>query len=64
MRVNGTEMPLGGNHTLKGFIEGEGYDAGRIAVEKNGEIIPRSRYETEILSENDSLEIITFVGGG
>jgi len=36
----------------------------RVAVEKNGEIVPRSRYEELPLVSGDRLEIIAAVGGG
>ncbi len=36
----------------------------RIAVERNGEIVPRSRFEQEQLSDGDKLEIVVAVGGG
>jgi sulfur carrier protein len=36
----------------------------RIAVEKNGEIVPRSRYATTRLASGDRLEIVVAVGGG
>ncbi|MBT0742369.1 sulfur carrier protein ThiS [Campylobacter lari] len=35
-----------------------------IALELNGEIIPRNKFENLILKENDKAEIVTFVGGG
>ncbi|MBT0824861.1 sulfur carrier protein ThiS [Campylobacter lari] len=35
-----------------------------IALELNGEIIPRDKFEILILKENDKVEIVTFVGGG
>ena len=64
MRVNGEEMLLGGACTLSEFLEREGYCTGRIAVELNGAVVPKSCYDTQILSEDDRLEIVTFVGGG
>ena len=64
MRVNGAEVSLDGVCTLKAFLEREGYVIDRIAVEKNGEIIPKALYETEPLTESDRLEIVSFVGGG
>ena len=64
MRVNGEEKILGGECTLKAFLEREGYAADRVAVEKNGGIIPKIRFENELLCENDRLEIVAFVGGG
>ena len=36
----------------------------RIAVEKNGEIVPRSRYADTPLAAGDRLEIVGAVGGG
>ena len=36
----------------------------RVAVEKNGEIVPKSRYEESRLAAGDRLEIIAAVGGG
>jgi sulfur carrier protein len=36
----------------------------RIAVERNGEIVPRSRYAESPLAAGDRLEIIAAVGGG
>ena len=36
----------------------------RVAVEMNGEIVPRSRYEASPLAAGDKLEIIAAVGGG
>ncbi|EAJ0361111.1 sulfur carrier protein ThiS [Campylobacter lari] len=35
-----------------------------IALELNGEIIPKDKFENLILKENDKIEIVTFVGGG
>ena len=36
----------------------------RVALERNGEIVPRSRYADEPLKEGDTLEIVVAVGGG
>ena len=36
----------------------------RIAVEKNGEIVPRSRYAQTAIATGDALEIVGAVGGG
>jgi len=36
----------------------------RVAVEKNGEIVPRSQYADTRLAEGDALEIVVAVGGG
>ncbi|HEY6280811.1 MAG TPA: sulfur carrier protein ThiS [Burkholderiales bacterium] len=36
----------------------------RLALEKNGEIVPRSRFKQEMLYDGDRLEIVIAVGGG
>jgi sulfur carrier protein len=36
----------------------------RIAIECNGEIVPRSQFEEVMLNEGDKLEIVGAVGGG
>lgn len=36
----------------------------RVAVERNGEIVPRARHASEALAEGDQLEIVVAVGGG
>lgn len=37
---------------------------GRFAIEINGEIIPRTSFQSRIILENDKLEIVVAVGGG
>ncbi len=36
----------------------------KLAVERNGEIVPRSRFDTERLHDGDRFEIVVAVGGG
>ena len=36
----------------------------RIAIERNGEIIPRSQFSEQILIHGDQLEVVVAVGGG
>ena len=36
----------------------------RVAIERNGEIVPRSRHEIEMVNDGDKLEIVVAVGGG
>lgn len=64
MRVNGKEYELKGSVSLAEFLQQEGYDAARVAAERNGQIIPKSRFQDTELSETDTLEIVHFVGGG
>ncbi|MGH8600012.1 MAG: sulfur carrier protein ThiS [Burkholderiales bacterium] len=36
----------------------------RVALERNGEIVPRSRLGDEMLADGDRIEIVVAVGGG
>ena len=64
MFVNGSEVILNKARTLKDFLESEGYIIDRVAVEKNGRIVPKSLYASVMLNDGDRLEIVSFVGGG
>lgn len=64
MKVNGETKKLLEKIPLSEFLQQEGYAQEKIAVELNGEIIPRSRYASVILTDADKLEIVSFVGGG
>jgi sulfur carrier protein len=39
-------------------------DTKKVAVERNEEIVPRSRYAETWLASGDSLEVVHFIGGG
>jgi sulfur carrier protein len=50
--------------TLADLVTALGLSGKRIAIEKNGEIVPRSRYSTTTIARGDRLEIVGAVGGG
>ncbi|HLX27656.1 MAG TPA: sulfur carrier protein ThiS [Casimicrobiaceae bacterium] len=50
--------------TIAELVAALGLTGKRIAVEMNGEIVPRSRYASTPLSAGDKLEIVGAVGGG
>lgn len=64
MRVNGCIVSLNEPQSLFDFLEGQNYDITKIAVERNGEIVPKSTYKIVMLDDEDTLEIVRFVGGG
>ena len=49
---------------MEDFINLHGYRKEVIAVELNGDIVPKGEYANTILTEADTLEIVSFVGGG
>ncbi len=63
VKINGEEQNLEGT-PLTDYLNSANYCSGRIAVERNGEIVPRQTYEQVILQDGDVLEIVSFVGGG
>ncbi len=63
VKINGTEKELAGM-TLSAYLATTDYDPGQIAVERNGEIVPKARYSQVVLQEGDNLEVVSFVGGG
>ena len=52
------------NTSLQEFIVNAGYNINRIAIEINGNIIPKNKYETTQIIDGDEVEIVHFVGGG
>jgi sulfur carrier protein len=50
--------------TIADLVSVLGLAGKRIAIEKNGEIVPRSRYATTPIERGDRLEIVGAVGGG
>lgn len=64
MRVNGKEIELKRGMTLVEFLAEHNYRAERVAVERNGQIVPRAEFGAVILTDSDELEIVSFVGGG
>lgn len=62
--VNGEKRSCSEKQTLEAFLADEKYDKAKIAVELNGEIIPKAAYAECILGPADKLEVVTFVGGG
>jgi len=65
LSLNGvqTEVALESG-TIADLVAVLGLAGKRIAIEKNGEIVPRSRYAVTPIGRGDRLEIVGAVGGG
>lgn len=63
VKINGIETEAQGM-TLTEYLQTTSYNPGRIAVERNGDIIPKAKYEETVLCDGDAIEIVSFVGGG
>lgn len=64
MKVNGKITPLDAEMTVYTLLMQLGLDPQRVAVERNGQIVPRARFGDQALGEDDVLELVEFVGGG
>ena len=63
VKVNGEIIKASGKTILE-MLEDEGYDSKKVVVELNLMIIPKEDYDKIIIKENDSIEVLSFVGGG
>ena len=64
MKWNGKQITLGTPVTVQEFLQRQGYNPQRVAVERNGEIVRRVDFEKERLCDDDTVEVVSFVGGG
>ena len=64
VRVNGRAQSLPAGATVHTLVATLGLEGKRIAVERNGEIVPRSSHASTELAPGDTLEIVGAVGGG
>lgn len=63
VKINGESLDIAGK-TVAEYLAEAAYDIRRIAVERNGDIVPKARYGETVLADGDSVEIVSFVGGG
>lgn len=64
LHLNGEPRQLAPGTTIAGLLEAEGLAQRRVAVEVNGEIIPRGRHAEHALADGDKVEIVHALGGG
>ena len=63
VKINGVEENVAGK-TVAEYLAGTEYVLGRVAVERNGQIVPKAKYAQTVLADGDSVEVVGFVGGG
>ena len=62
--INGEHRRVPAGTSLAQLVAEIGLDPLRVAVERNLEIVPRSTFDTLVVEDGDSFEIVHFVGGG
>lgn len=63
IKINGKMQRIDSINLLE-YLRQNGYRPEVVAVELNGEIVPKSAFSTTTLKHSDSVEIVSFVGGG
>ncbi|MCH5300315.1 MAG: sulfur carrier protein ThiS [Ruminococcus sp.] len=61
--INGEQFDLK-EIKLSDYLNEKSFKPERIAIELNGEILPKSKYNETILKDGDEAEVVSFVGGG
>ena len=64
IQLNGKKITVKPKFTIMDLLIKYNLNNKKIAIEYNGAIIPKSKYKKKYLKNNDSLEIVHFIGGG
>lgn len=64
IRINGKELEYKEGITMYQLLSDYGFEMKRIAVECDGEIIPKATLNDVIVKDGITLEVVSFVGGG
>lgn len=62
--INGEIQQVRQNLTVSELLARLELDPKKVAMERNGEIVPRSTYADVELNDGDAIEIVQFIGGG
>ncbi|MGA7749438.1 MAG: sulfur carrier protein ThiS [Gallionella sp.] len=62
--INGAPRQLPDSTSVAALVKEMGLAGKRIALERNGEIVPRSSFPAQRLADGDKLEVVIAVGGG
>ena len=63
VKINGESLDFAGK-SREEFFKMTEYDSARIAIERNGDNVPKSHSGETTLAEGDCVEVVSFVGGG
>ena len=63
LMINGDPHDLAGI-SVQEMLDRLGFRPERVVVERNEKIVPRDEYSVTILADNDTVEVVSFVGGG
>ncbi len=64
IRLNGEDLAIDTGSTIAALLTQQGLADRRVAVEVNGDIVPRGRHAEHAIHEGDRIEIVHALGGG
>ena len=64
IQLNGKKVVIKSKYSILDLLKKYNLDKKKIAIEYNGIILPKLKYKTKYLKNNDRLEIVHFIGGG
>jgi len=64
LEINGEAREVPGGLNVTGLLAHLGISTGRVAIERNRDILPRSQWDGTAVSSGDRYEIVHLVGGG
>ena len=64
IQLNGKKVVIKSDYSLFDLLKKYKLNNKKVAIEHNGEIIPKANYKKKNLKDNDRIEIVHFIGGG
>ena len=64
IQLNGKKVNISSKLSILDLLKKYKLNDRKIAIEYNGVIIPKSKYNNKYLKNNDKIEIVHFIGGG
>lgn len=62
--INGQTFNNLDGTSLLDYLKSNSYSLSKVAIERNGDIVPKAQYDKTIMCNGDMIEIVHFVGGG
>ena len=64
IQLNGKKVLIKSKFSIYDLLIKYKLNTKKIAIEYNGEIIPKERYKSKFLKDKDKIDIVQFIGGG
>ena len=64
IQLNGNPYEISNGINLNELLNKLKIKKNKVAIEVNGEIVEKSKYQKLVLNKNDKVEIVHFIGGG